>query len=155
MRTLVSHKTRTHVAVIATALCVAGLSHRAEPAPRQTAASPAAAYVETIPGTSISFDMVLIPSGSFMIGSPASEAGRSPDEGPQQQVRIQPFWMGRTEITWDEYDAFAFAQAIAAARAGTTAAAPTGADAITRPTPPYADESFGYGKGRQPVISIQ
>ena len=74
---------------------------------------------------------------------------------PQQTVQIRPFWMERTELTWDEFDAFAFAQAIAGARAGAPAAPPSGADAITRPTPPYADESFGYGKGRQPVISIQ
>jgi formylglycine-generating enzyme required for sulfatase activity len=29
-----------------------------------------------------------------------------------------------------------------------------GVDALTRPTPPYADESFGFGKGKQPVISV-
>jgi hypothetical protein len=46
------------------------------------------------------------------------------------------------------------AEAIAGARASATATAP-GADAVTHPTAPYADESFGYGKGRQPVISIQ
>ena len=27
-------------------------------------------------------------------------------------------------------------------------------DALTRPTPPYADESFGFGKGKQPLISV-
>jgi formylglycine-generating enzyme required for sulfatase activity len=110
--------------------------------------------VETIPGTNVRFDMVAIPGGTFVMGSPARERGRSPDEAPQQTVRIRPFWMGRTEVTWDEFDPFAFTEAIA--RAPASAARPTpDADAITRPTPPYADESFGYGKGRQPVISIQ
>jgi hypothetical protein len=52
-------------------------------------------------------------------------------------------------------DAFAFAQAIAGARSGHGSAAAAGADAITRPTPPCADESFGCGKGRQPAISMQ
>jgi formylglycine-generating enzyme required for sulfatase activity len=120
------------------------------------AAAQHAGYTETILGTTVTFDMAAITGGTFMIGSPASEPRRSPDEGPQQTVRIRPFWMGRTEVTWDEYDAFAFAESIAASRARTPAApAAAGADAITRPTPPYADESFGYGKGRQPVISVQ
>ena len=111
-------------------------------------------YTETIPGTSVTFDMVAIPGGTFVMGSPASERGRGADEGPVHEVRIAPFWMERTEVTWNEYDTFAFAQAIA--RAGGGAAAPvSGADAITKPTPPYADESFGFGKGRQPVISVQ
>ena len=121
------------------------------------AAAPAPArYVETIPGTTVTFEMVPIPGGTFVMGSPAGEKGRGEDEGPAHQVRIAPFWMERTETTWDEYDAFAFAQSIAgAARSSASAPLPSGADAITRPSPPYGDESFGFGKGRQPVINIQ
>jgi formylglycine-generating enzyme required for sulfatase activity len=90
------------------------------------------------------------------MGSPANEPGRSDDEGPAHSVRIAPFWMARTETTWDEYDVFAFAQSIAgASRTGAAAPALAGADAVTRPSPPYGDESFGFGKGRQPVINIQ
>ena len=113
-------------------------------------------YTETIPGTSVTFEMVAIPGGTFTMGSPAGEKGRAPDEGPAHEVRIAPFWMAKTETTWNEYDAFAFAQAIAAGgRSAAPSGPPAGADAITRPTPPYADESFGFGKGRQPVISVQ
>src|SRR5262249_33123792 len=111
-------------------------------------------YTETIPGTSVTFDMVAIPGGTFAMGSPAGERGRAGDEGPSHEVRIAPFWMEKTETTWNEYDAFAFAQAIARA-GGRAGAPPSGADAITKPTPPYAAESFGFGKGRQPVISVQ
>jgi formylglycine-generating enzyme required for sulfatase activity len=141
---------------LAAAGLMAGMWSTADSAGRQLPPPVIANYTETIPGTMVKFDMVGIPGGTFRIGSPASEPGRSADEGPQQTVQIRPFWMGRTEVTWDEYDVFAFAQAIAAARTGTSTSLPaTGADAITRPTPPYADESFGYGKGRQPAISIQ
>jgi formylglycine-generating enzyme required for sulfatase activity len=113
-------------------------------------------YTESVPGTSVKFDMIAIPGGRFVMGSPDGEAGRGADEGPAHEVRIAPFWMERTETTWDEYDAFAFAQAIAAmGRSAQPSAVPSGADAVTRPTPPYADESFGFGKGRQPVISVQ
>src|SRR5439155_14301513 len=86
-------------------------------APRELASRPQstplhADYTETISGTNVRFDMVAIPGGTFTIGSPPTEPGRSSDEGPQQTVTIQPFWMERTEVTWDEYDAFAFAQSI-------------------------------------------
>ena len=111
-------------------------------------------YTETIPGTSVTFEMAAIAGGSFAMGSPSSERGRGTDEGPAHEVRISPFWMAKTETTWDAYDTFAFAQAIARAGGG-SAPAPSGADAVTKPTPPYADESFGYGKGRQPAISMQ
>lgn len=121
----------------------------------QAPAPPHAPYTEAVPGTKISFDMVAIPGGTFVMGSPATERGRAADEGPAHEVRIAPFWMEKTETTWDEYDAFAFAQSIAGASPQPPAPAPGGADAITRPTPPYGDESFGFGKGRQPVINAQ
>ena len=121
----------------------------------QAPATAPASYTETIPGTKISFEMIAIPGGTFVMGSPSNEPGRADDEGPAHQVRIAPFWMERTETTWDEYDAFAFAQSIASATRRADAPPPGGADAITRPSPPYGDESFGFGKGRQPVINIQ
>jgi formylglycine-generating enzyme required for sulfatase activity len=84
------------------------------------------------------------------MGSPAGEAGREEDEGPQVTVKVGDFWMGRHEVTWNEYDLYAFARREPAA----PPTPPAGADAVTRPTPPYADESFGYGKGRQPALSL-
>ena len=114
-----------------------------------------ATYTETIPGTKVTFEMVAIPGGTFTMGSPANEPGRSADEGPAHPVRIAPFWMARTEATWDEYDTFAFAQGIPRAATAATTTAPSGADAVTRPTPPYGDESFSFGKGRQPAINVQ
>jgi formylglycine-generating enzyme required for sulfatase activity len=109
-------------------------------------------YTETIPGTRVKFDMVPIAAGNFTMGSPDGEAGHSADEAPQHEVTIPAFWMGTMEVTWDEYDLFAFAKEIEKSPVPTAPA--TNADALTRPTPPYADESFGFGKGRQPAISI-
>jgi formylglycine-generating enzyme required for sulfatase activity len=114
-----------------------------------------ATYTEAIPGTKVSFEMVAIPGGTFTMGSPANEQGRAADEGPAHQVRIAPFWIGRTEVTWDEYDLFAFARGIPGAAPPSPGAVPSGADAVTRPTPPYGDESFSFGKGRQPAINVQ
>ena len=63
-------------------------------------------YTERIPGTNIEFEMVPIPGGEFLLGSPVDEAERNADEGPQVRIVVQPFWMGKCEITWAEYQAF-------------------------------------------------
>ena len=111
-------------------------------------------YIESIPGSKVTFEMLPIPGGSFKMGSPESELGHGGDEGPQHQVTVRPFWMQKIEVTWDEYDLFAFSQDLKKDRQLKTPDDKTTADAITYPTPPYADESFGYGKGRQPAISM-
>src|SRR5436309_1908562 len=63
-------------------------------------------YKETISGTMATFEMVPIQGGTFLMGSPPGEPGRADDEGPQHPVTIAPFWMGKTEVTWDEFDPF-------------------------------------------------
>lgn len=112
-------------------------------------AAEAASYTGVIPGSDISFEMVAIPGGSFHMGSPEGEAGRKQDEGPQPEVAIKPFWIGRHEVTWAEYDLYRKDAAIPVSkREGSDG------DAITRPTPPYADETWGWGRGRQPAIGM-
>ncbi len=50
--------------------------------------------------------MVVIPAGTFTMGSPASEQGRFDWEGPQQTIRIpRPIAVGRFEVTFAEWDA--------------------------------------------------
>ena len=61
-------------------------------------------YTEIIPGTDAKFDMLPIKGGTFVMGSPESEEGRKADEGPQHEVEIEPFWMGKCEVTWEEYE---------------------------------------------------
>src|SRR6266850_5217973 len=63
-------------------------------------------YVETIPGSKVSFEMMPIPGGTYRMGSPANESGRSADEGPQHLVNVRPFWMCKTEVRWDEFDLY-------------------------------------------------
>lgn len=49
--------------------------------------------------------MVVVPSGTYVMGSPESEPGRNADEGPQHSVTItRPFAVSRTEITFAEWD---------------------------------------------------
>lgn len=108
-------------------------------------------YTEYIPGTAVSFEMKAIPGGSFLIGSPDSEAGRDPDEGPQVRVEVSPFFMAEVEVSWNEYLAF-FTETASEGR--TTHNAMEEVDAISGPTPPWGDPSQGWGKGDRPAITM-
>jgi formylglycine-generating enzyme required for sulfatase activity len=116
------------------------------------ASEPFKRYTETIPGSKVKFDMVAIPGGTFTMGSPASEKGRSADEGPQHPVKIAPFWMGKCEVTWDEFDLFWKDKP--GGKEDKEPANNTNADAVTRPTPPYADETWEKGREGHPVLGI-
>jgi len=103
------------------------------------------AYPMTIPGTDVSFSMVPIPGGEFTMGTPDSEPGRRKDEGPQYRVKIEPFWMQAHEVTWDEYRLFMFAK---------DSEKDAAVDAVSRPTRPYVEMSFGMGINGYPAISM-
>ena len=116
-------------------------------------------YNETITGTDVTFAMVPIPSGKFTIGSPANEKGRKEDEGPQKEIEIAAFWMGKTEVTWDEYLLFMYHDNERKNREGGKipgAAAPNVklSDESTHPTQPYVEMSFGMGTNGFPAISM-
>ena len=108
----------------------------------------AEAYEQTIPGADVSFRMVPVPAGEFLMGSPPGEAGRNEDEGPQRRVRVDAFWMGGREVTWDEYRLVMLREANVYRDPDAEAAA------VSSPTPPYVDMSFGMGIEGFPAISM-
>src|SRR4028119_116143 len=55
-------------------------------------------------GSGVILDMVAIPGGRFVMGSPNTEAGRSTYEGPQLTVNISPFFMGKYPITQEQWE---------------------------------------------------
>ena len=88
---------------------------------------------ETIAGTTVSFEMVLVPKGQVLVnGAPAA---------------VGPFYIGRTEVTWDMYDVFALGL-------DTPASRPAGSDGIARPSNPYGAPDYGWGHAGYPVISV-
>jgi formylglycine-generating enzyme required for sulfatase activity len=109
-------------------------------------------YAETIPGSKVQFDMVPIPGGTYLMGSPPTEKGRKDDEGPQHPVTVKPFWMGKCEVTWDEFDLYWRARP--GEKDDVEPENPKDADAVTRPTPPYDDETFQHGREGHPVLCI-
>ncbi len=76
-------------------------------------------------------EMVVIPAGEFLMGSPDTEEGRGINEGPQHEVTIgYRFALGRYAVTFDEYDHFC---------------------AATKREQP---KDQGWGRGRRPVIRV-
>jgi len=111
-------------------------------------------YEERIPGTSVSFAMVAVDGGTFRMGSPESEAYRKEDEGPAHDVTVSPFWMGRVEVSWDEFEAW-YSATHAEGRTDTRLmGSQADVDAITGATPPYVPPDQGWGKGERPAITM-
>lgn len=109
-------------------------------------------YTTKIPGTDIEYTMVPIPGGRFSMGSPESEPDRNEDEGPQVEVIVEPFWMGKYEVTWAEYKKYMQMDDLflrlhqAGMRNPVDVNAP---DVITAPSSLY-DPSFTYADGGEP-----
>ena len=77
-------------------------------------------------------EMVVVPSGSYRMGSPADEAERDADEGPVRGVTIgEPFAVGRYEVTFAQWDA--------CYRAGGCSHRP---------------DDQGWGRGSRPVVDV-
>lgn len=115
-------------------------------------------YKEKIEQADVSFELLPIPSGTFMMGSPEDEPDRNEDEGPQREVKIDAFWMSKTEITWDVYDVWASDLDIFRRKVMGLKSSPRDVFAdkfqISQPTKPYTDMTFGMGKRGYPAICM-
>lgn len=108
-----------------------------------------------IPGTDIRFTMVAIPGGEFVMGSGEGERGRQPEEGPTRRVRVMPFWIGKHEVRWQEYEQWASSLELRRRPEGhKKTLQDQQADAVSRPTPPYTDMTFGMGHEDHPAICM-
>src|SRR3954471_14756396 len=114
---------------------------------KKAAKTDAAAYKVTIPNTTLDYSMVPVPAGEFQMGAAGSNA--RPDEQPQHKVRLDAFWMQAQEVTWDAYLLFMFAD-----QAKETASPDAMVDALSRPTAPFVEMSFGRGNNGFPAISM-
>lgn len=120
------------------------------------------AYIETVKTVNdaeMSFRMVPIPGGTFSMGSHDSEPNHEADEGPQHQVRLDPFYMCWTETTLDLFMAY-YQETVSAKKdfmetqeAKKDAERAGGVDAISGPTPVYGDLSMGYSP-KHPAIGM-
>lgn len=105
--------------------------------PAQTPGQP---FTQTIPGTLVTFDMIPVPGGEMPV---------TDKDGKTRTVQVKPFWIGKYEVTWDEYDVFLFRQ-----DTGGKVGGGGNADAVARPSKPYGAPDRGYGHKGYPVISV-
>lgn len=98
------------------------------------AARQAPNYQQSVPGSLVTFEMVLVPGGQVTMDGAT--------------VTVAPFYMGRTEVTWDLYDVFALGVDGGAARDRGAA------DATARPSNPYGAPDYGWGHQGYAAISI-
>jgi len=61
-------------------------------------------YDKALPG-GVNMRFVLVPAGSFTMGSPSDEDGRYGDEGPQHRVTLDAFLLAKTECTQAQWQA--------------------------------------------------
>lgn len=106
-------------------------------------------YTQQIEGTSLTFSMEAIPGGEFQMGS---ASGANADEKPVHKVKIDPFWMGTYEVTWNIFEPFLYKDF--EVTKSTDGKVPAEVDAVTRPTKPYLDMTFGFGKDGQPALAM-
>jgi formylglycine-generating enzyme required for sulfatase activity len=92
-----------------------------------------------LPNTTVQFDLVFVPEGELMM--------RDPIKGTLKRVKVRSFWLGKTEVTWDEYDVFLY-------RLDLPPDADESADAIARPSRPYGAPDRGWGHSGYPAIGM-
>ncbi|MEU7816197.1 SUMF1/EgtB/PvdO family nonheme iron enzyme [Pseudonocardia sp. NPDC049154] len=63
------------------------------------------AEVFDLPVGNASLPFAIVPGGGFVVGSPDNEPGRRANEGPQQQMQVGPFAIGRTTVTQTQWEA--------------------------------------------------
>ncbi len=120
---------------------------RIEERASKTAGAPRAPYTVTIPNTTVHYAMAPVPAGEFLMGSAGARARA--EERPRHKVRVGAFWMQAHEVTWDAYLLFMFAD-----QAREPAHPDALVDALSRPTAPHLEMSFGRGSSGFPAISM-
>ena len=113
-------------------------------------------YRQNIETSDLSFEMLPVKGGIFNMGSSAEDTNRGKNELLSHKVKVSDFWMGKYEITWDEYELWMIN--LDKDNREYKKLEPTQSDAlsdaVTKPTAPYTDMTFGMGKSGHPAICM-
>lgn len=107
--------------------------------------------VARIPGSDVSFGLVLVEGGDAVIGTPLDSPSRGDDEPAPSKVSLSAFWIGSHEVTFDEYAVFRFPDRDSDS---TATGLPYDMDGVARPSPPYEDPSAGMSKDGFPATGM-
>jgi formylglycine-generating enzyme required for sulfatase activity len=102
-------RTRAALAAAGMLICASAIPDRvlaASPRPSPTASSAAPTEFDDCRGADWCPRMVVIPSGSFLMGSPKNEPGRFDDEGPQRRVTVRSIAVGKFGVTRRQWSRF-------------------------------------------------
>ncbi|MGJ8655737.1 MAG: formylglycine-generating enzyme family protein [Akkermansiaceae bacterium] len=110
---------------------------------------PFAPYKETTK-TGAQFEMLPVKAGTF--------TWKGDQDGDTLEVSLSPFWMGKTEVTWEEYEPFMLSE-IPRQKDGQVLdfmrdSIENDIDFIARPTPPYHPMTYGMPRDGHPAISM-
>jgi len=113
-------------------------------------------YEEQIITSDLIFEMVPVKGGEFTMGSSLDDPNRGVDEWPAHQVEVSDFWIGKHELTWDLYELWMLNidRDNRAYKKLEETKADALSDAVTKPTAPYTDMTFGMGKSGYPAICM-
>jgi len=111
-------------------------------------------YKQDLKGEPFIMEMVAIEGGSFKMGVEKGNKTRGDDEKPIHEVSVDDFWMGKYEVTWEQYDAFVYGKFDMGQVTSISKLNDLGIDAITGATTPYMDMSFGMGKESNPAVNM-
>ncbi|MEM6472274.1 MAG: formylglycine-generating enzyme family protein [Planctomycetota bacterium] len=116
-------------------------------------------YTLRVPGSDELVEMIPVPGGEFMLGSPEDELDRRDDEGPQIRVTVDPMWVGKEEVSWGLYKEYMKLYAVFKEfeSAGTRPVTEDNrGDAITAPTELYdPTHTYEYGEeDDQPAVTM-
>jgi formylglycine-generating enzyme required for sulfatase activity len=113
----------------------------ADDAPPAKTPQPDKDYTEVIKDTAVKIDMVRIPGGGIK-----TSPGRMKE--PPTDVAIKPFWIAKTETTWEQYDTYHLQLDLPKDQRKFV----KWPAAKTRPSPPYDAPDRGWGHNGWPVI---
>jgi len=112
-------------------------------------------FTQTMPGSTVKFDMIAIPAGEITVGSPADEPGRDKFDQAAKKVAVKRFWMGKCEVTWDEFLPYVFIDQSQVAGFTNKLDGIFDKDGISHPTKPYGSVYRDRGeKGSNPAIGM-
>jgi formylglycine-generating enzyme required for sulfatase activity len=107
------------------------------PARHAAAQPPPQPYAQKLAGTLVTFEMMPVPAATIQ-------------RADEPATRVGPFWMMKTEVTWDLYDVFVFELDTPA----DTSAAGRAADALARPSKPYVLPGDAFGHRGYPALGM-
>ena len=113
-------------------------------------------YEEDIITSDLGFSMVPINGGEFTMGSSLDDLNRGLDEWPAHKVEVSDFWMAKHELSWDLYELWMLNidRDNRAYKKLEETKSDSLSDAVTKPTAPYTDMTFGMGKSGYPAICM-